>query len=150
MIPTRAKSKISKTLAYPLKAKTVSQALADVPQAEELSLDFTHWRSTVSSKKSGQPYVVVSIEYSFNKASQFTPHYFEEEGYNKPKWTIIIQPVPSEIKHHVAQLLENQAFPLMRDWLFAKREATGREEGHSFNVFYNEADDRLEYSQSET
>ena len=148
MFPTRSKTKIAKTLAYPVKAKFISQALADVPQAEELSLDFTYWRSTAASHKQSLPYVILSVEYRYNKASQFTPHYFEEDGLNEPSWRIIIQPVPSELKYHVAQLLESQALPPMRDWLFAKSDVTGREDYQSFNVFYDEANDRLQFGQS--
>ena len=150
MFPTRDKEKISKTLAYPLKAKQISEALADVPQASELSLSFCYWMSTAASRKYSQVCVVLSAEYHYLKTSQFTPHYSEERGSNDPQWIIRIQPVPAQIKHGVAQLLQIEALPKIHDWLCARADVTGKEGSCDYNVFYNEQTEQLEYSQRNT
>jgi hypothetical protein len=68
------------SLAYPANAKLISEALADVPQAYDLPISFSYWQSTVRLHECSMPYPVMAIEYSYNKASQYTPHSFEEMG----------------------------------------------------------------------
>ncbi len=144
MFPTKGKDKIPRSLAYPASAKLISESLAGVPQAEELYITFaSYWAS--ASRKSAKPYKVMSAEYSYYKASQFTPHYFEEAGANNPKWAIQVEAVPSAIKNHITELLQHEAFPKMYTWLLTKKDITGTERSQRFEVIYNEQMDKLEY-----
>jgi hypothetical protein len=123
----------------------ISEALADVPQAYDLPISFSYWQSTVRLHECSMPYPVMAIEYSYNKASQYTPHSFEEMGMNQPQWGIRVQPVPSVIKHHVKELLRRDAFPKIHAWLLQKQSLAGKQETQSFTVWYDEAKDELRY-----
>ena len=59
MIPTRSKSKISKTLAYPLGSELLSELLDGVPQYQELEISYVdHYcqsaAETVSKVRDGK------------------------------------------------------------------------------------------------
>ena len=58
VFPTRMKSRISHTLYYLVTAKEISEALANVPQAGALSIDFFHYQRM---KDTGKPYAVLSV-----------------------------------------------------------------------------------------
>ena len=147
MFPTVAKTKISSSLAYPANAKLISEALADVPQSQVLTVSFFYWQSTARMHQCAEPYPVMKVMYSYDKASQFTPHHIEAVGLNEPKWEIWVQPVPSIIKHHVKGLLQREALPKMETWLRARRDLTGMQGSHSFTVWYDEAKDELSYGE---
>ena len=91
---------------------------------------------------------MLSVEYSYCKASQYTPHYVEERGGNQPKWVIRVQPVPSTLKHQVKERLEREALPKLHAWLFSKQNLTGKPESHSLTVWYDEGKDELKYTES--
>ena len=147
MFPTSSKTKIASSLAYPANAKLISEALADVPQAEDLSISFAYWQSTARLHECSMPYPVIAIEYSYNKASQYTPHYFEEAGMNQPQWVIRVQPVPSIIKHHVKELIAREALPKIHTWLLTKKNLNGKQETQSLTVWYDETKDELSYGE---
>lgn len=148
MFPTRCKTKISSSLSYPANAKVISEALYDVPQEKDLTISFFYWKSTARMHECSMPYPIIAVEYSYNKASQFTPHRFEEAGMNNPKWAIWVQPVPSTLKHHVKELIQREALPKIHAWLLANQLLTGKEETHSLTVWYDEGKDELQYSQA--
>jgi hypothetical protein len=147
MFPTRTKTKISSSLAYPANAKLISEALADVPQAQDLSISFLYWQSTARFHECSMPYPVMAVEYSYRKASQYTPHHSEEAGMNQPRWVIWVQPVPSTLKHHVKELLQHEALPKLQAWLLSKQNLTGKQETQSLTVWYDEARDELQYGE---
>ncbi len=63
MIPTAHKSKIPKTISYPVGAKAISDALIGVPQCELLKLDFVFQNRSVKDRKADAPYTVLTASY---------------------------------------------------------------------------------------
>ena len=146
MFPTQGKDKIPRTVAYPANAKLVSEALADVPQAEILSVSFA-FLSTSAFRKDSQSCSVLYVSYYNWKPDQFTPRYVEENGSCQPRWSISIEPVPVSIKRHVQELLQSEGLPKVHNWLSAKSNVTGTRQVHRLRVSYNQDFDRLEYKE---
>jgi hypothetical protein len=134
VFPTRIKSRISQTLSYPVTAKEISEALADVPQAGALSIDFFHYQRM---RDRGKPYAVLSVHYAFNSA-------LERE------WSVQVRPVPRNLRHSVNELLREQAFPAMREWLLHRRTLSSEHGGQALTAIFSERDAslRLEHFQS--
>ena len=143
MFPTRAKSKIAKTLAYPLKAKIISQALADVPQSDELKLWFSNY-DTPTKLRQRTEFRLIEIAYSHREVDQFTAHYMEESGHNDPKWAITVYAVPIEIRARVMQLLQEEALPKIRAWLHEKA-GVDNLRSCRIEISYDETADELGY-----
>lgn len=139
MFETDVKSKIPSFLAYPVHAKQLWEALADVPQAAGMKIWFYYSKS--STRQDADVHPVLSVEYRFSEASRFLPHSVKVG----PRWSITVQPVQSAIKHHVAEMLQREAFPRLHGWLLTKKDVTGEVRSHRLSVLYNEALDRLEY-----
>jgi len=134
VFPTRLKSRISHTLSYPVTAKEISEALADVPQAGALSIDFFHYQRL---RERGKPYAVLSVHYTLNSA-------LERE------WSVQVRPVPRNLRHTVNELLKEQAFPAMREWLLHRRNLSSEHGGQALTAIFSERDAslRLEHFQS--
>ena len=134
VFPTRIKSRISHTLSYPVTAKEISEALADVPQAGVLSIDFCHYQRM---RDRGKPYAVLSVHYAFNSALE-------------RDWSVQVKPVPRNLRHSVNELLRAQAFPAMRDWLLHRMRLSSEHGGQALTAIFSEheASLRLEHFQS--
>jgi hypothetical protein len=134
VFPTRAKSRISHTLSYPVTAKEISEALAEVPQAGYLSIDFFHYRRLKDREK---PYAVLSVHYALNSALE-------------RDWSVQVRAVQRRLRHAVNGLLKEQAFPAMREWLVQRRNLSSRHGGQSLSAIFSESDKslRLEHFQS--
>lgn len=148
MFPTRSKNKIPRSLTYPLRAKTISEALADVPQADELKLWFSNYR-TPSELLKQTIYSLVTVGYSHRAVDQFTPHDVEETGRNDPKWSIQIYAVPVEIRARVTQLLQDEALPRLRTWLLSRADVA-QLRSCRIEVIYDEPADHLKFIKHET
>lgn len=134
MFPTRTKSRISHTLSYPVTAKEISEALADVPQAGALSIDFFHYQRM---RDRGRPYPVLSVHYAFNSA-------LERE------WSVQVRPAPRNLRHTVNELLSELAFPAMHNWLLHRKNLSSEHGGQALAAIFSERDAslRLEHFQS--
>lgn len=144
MFPTTGKSKIPRTLAYAVNATMISEALANAPQAKEISIDFLFHSSFASYLKT-QVFPVFSIFYYRREVNQFTSHNVEEIYRNQSQWRITIKPVPIQIKHHVQELLQLEGFSKAQDWLRNNSCPTGTQKALSLRISYNQDFDRLEY-----
>jgi hypothetical protein len=118
VFPTRMKSRISRTLSYPVTAKEISEALADVPQAGYLSIEFFHYQRM---KDRGKPYAVLSVHYAFTSA-------FERD------WYVQVSAVPRNLRHTVNELLKEEAFPAMRELLVQRRNLSSEHGGQALTA----------------
>lgn len=122
LIPTRNKSKLPKSMSYPLGAKEISEALAEVPQYNELSVTFidrsTFWASKFNeSIKNKEQIQVVEINYTRLKGGISTPKKWLEEGYPYSGWNIKIYAVPKENRHQANAALKAIVLPRLKEWL---------------------------------
>jgi hypothetical protein len=135
MFPTAHKDKIPKTLSYPVKAKKISETFADVPQSEQLEIHFSNYWA-LNLKNKGRLCCLISVDYMRVESSN-----------SNGSWQIRVQAVPTEMSHHVTELLEKEGFHKIHKWLHSKADLTGKIATADFEVIYNEDMDKLEYDQ---
>ena len=108
MIPTRSKSKLPKSLSYPIGAEAISEALADAPHADEMSLSFydhpentvpkghPYWYRTI---RSGLPYLILTVEYQAAcKPGLSANNSMIESGWYREHWNLTVCPVLRELR----------------------------------------------------
>jgi hypothetical protein len=143
VLPTAYRAKIPSALSYPIGAKAISDALFDVPQRELLTITFrlqTRWKRRDGT---AVPYEVLKASYS-GAMRQFSPSQrMAERGYNEPKWTIEVNPVPRTLKHGVQVRLIGEALPKMRNWLISNSHSLEREGYHALKFWYDETKNEL-------
>jgi hypothetical protein len=130
MFPTRMKTHISQTQSYPVTAKEISEALADVPQAEVLVIDFFHYQRM---KDRGNPYPVLSVNYAFKFVRAF----------RERDWSVRVSPVPRNLRQTVNCLLKEQALPAMRQWLLERKNLSSSYDKQALTAFFFELDATL-------
>jgi hypothetical protein len=137
MFPTRMKTHISQTQSYPVTAKEISEALADVPQAEVLVIDFFHYQRM---KDRGKPYPVLSVNYAFRFVRAF----------RERDWSVRLSSVPHNLRQTVNCLLKEQALPAMRQWLLERKNLSSSHDKQALTAFFSELDAalRLEHLQT--
>ena len=129
MIPTGYRTKIPKTLSYPLGAKAISDALIDVPQRELLKVIFSFWKVFAKDRVPGAPYRVLS-------ASYLGPGPLSG-------WTIYVHPVPRPLRHVIQSKLILEALPRIKDWLISNDHSPEREGGHGLTFYFDELKDEI-------
>jgi hypothetical protein len=134
VFPTRMKSRISHTLSYLVTAKEISEALANVPQAGALSIDFFHYQRM---KDRGKPHAVLSVHYAFSFALE-------------RDWSVQVRAVPRNLRRKVNELLREEAFPAMHEWLVQRKNLSNAHGGKALTAIFSERDAtlRLEHFQS--
>jgi hypothetical protein len=140
VIPTVSRSKISRTLSYPIGAEAISAALASTTQLPEIKLNFYFWSDP--NLRWGD-YEFLRVEYLRNaSATQKWPIW---SLYGRPpqsRWEIVIQPVPRVFRHKVKQYILNSALPRIAQWLLERGELA--RSGHDvLTFFYDEKGDEF-------
>jgi hypothetical protein len=133
MFPTRFKGPISRSLSWPIRAKELSDALADTPQAEKLSINFHHYEPM---DRRGKPHAVLSVHYHGEERVRSAVGSEEE-------WSISVAPVPRDLRHLVNGLLMNEALPAMRNWLMERKNLHGRFGGQACSAIFDEQTESL-------
>src|SRR5579871_4892144 len=121
--PTRLKCKISSKLSYPVGAELFCAELSDVPEAQDLEIDFDSKYEQMEDR--GQPYEIFRVSYSGS------------ETYDSG-WRILVRPVPRLLKHSVKEALRADFFPLVRQWLKERAGLSGRHMFDSCAVVFDE------------
>jgi hypothetical protein len=129
MIPTRYKSRLGKTLAYPVGAEAISLALAGALHSEALELSF-HARPVEPASRFQRvlaerlPYTIVAAEYRpARKPGLSAAGSTIEAGYYDQRWELTVYPVLREFRHVANHLLLEQGFPALSRWLRAAEPA---------------------------
>lgn len=108
MIKTSHKDKLPQGMSYPVGAEILSNALAGVPQSENLSISFNMrdecWVSSYNQKIKAKGEIAVVI----------VRHYL---SYRFDEWQIRISSVPSSLKKQVSEQLIAQVLPELRQRL---------------------------------
>src|SRR4051812_37364768 len=129
MIPTRYKSRLGKTLAYPVGAEAISLALAGALHSEALELRFyarpvepaSRFQRVLAERL---PYTIVAAESRpARKPGLSSAGSMIEAGYYDQRWKLTIYPVLREFRHVANQLLLEQGFPALSRWLRAAETA---------------------------
>jgi hypothetical protein len=149
MIPTRFKSKLPKTLSFPLGAEAISEALAGVPHVEDFLLSFSDaplWPASEFKRllRDGLPYTVFAAEYN----PAFRPGYggmqsLVESGWYDARWSLRVNPVLREVRHLVGQLLREQGLPAVVEWLRESDRAGWDTHQHRIELVFSPAEGTL-------
>ena len=142
IIPTSYRAKIPKTLSYPLGAKTISEALAGVPQFDYLNINFR--RSRLAGHPATKiPYQVMEARYSGPSHSFSASKSMIEKGYYSPTWEITVLTVPRSLRHLLQGKLVAEALPAIREWLTTNPHSGEREGGHTLTFGFDELKNEL-------
>jgi hypothetical protein len=112
MIPTGFKLRLPKHLSYPIGAEALSDALADAPNVEAITLFFGTSQWPVSGTKralaGGMPHDIL--------VADFWPANYRGSNEN---WFLYVYAVPRDLRHLVNRLLREQGVPHLSGWLRA-------------------------------
>jgi hypothetical protein len=142
MIPTQFKSKLPKTLSWPLGAEAVTAGLGDAPHAMECSLWFSGapvWRASEFQQmlREAQPYPVLVAEY---RPAIRMPYggskAMETIGLYDDKWQIQVNPVPRAWRSTVGALLRERGLPTVVGWLRSLTGAGWQNRHHRLELVY--------------
>nr|WP_322662333.1 hypothetical protein [Dendronalium sp. ChiSLP03b]MDZ8207089.1 hypothetical protein [Dendronalium sp. ChiSLP03b] len=148
MIPTKYKSKLSRLMSYPISAGILSEALLDIPQFDQLSVAF--YDSCQEPRKIKNPAKILSVIYSYHLVNLSTSNKSIECGWNEPKWSITVYPVPQTCVSLVKSQLIETGLDKMKQWLHKYKNATGKVGGCRLLFFYDLETNLLSFSEDES
>jgi len=135
IIPTSSKTKISRSLSYPIGAKHVSVALASTVQIPELKL---HFYSGFDIGLRKGHYEFLRVEYLNNaRPAEKWP---VTSLYKRPpqsRWEIVVQPVPRVIRHRIRRYTLDHALAQIKHWL-DQRAQLAQQGNDILTFFYDE------------
>lgn len=117
MFPTQFKSKLPKSMSYPVGSADLFQVLGAMPQRESISIDFG-FRSALVPGRRGRDtqYNVLVASCSHHQSTQFSPKKWRERGDYEPKWSIWVAAVPRMHRHVVREHLMTTGLITVREW----------------------------------
>jgi hypothetical protein len=131
LVPTKTRFPISRELAYPIGAEALSEALAGVPQFDQLSLSFwTGMDATPASfhrrSESGQFLPVLEAAYRNIDPGRTASKSMLEQGWYEETWQLLVYPVLRQHTSLVRRALELRGLTRIREWLEKPRPETWR------------------------
>ena len=123
MIPTRFKTKLPRRLSYPIRAGSISEALAEAPHFEALSLCFSDASVSPASKfrrllAERLPYEIMAAKYEpALKTGRGVSDVVVQFGWDKDRWEVSVYPVLVEFRPLANRLLREEGLPAMAAWL---------------------------------
>lgn len=141
MIPTKYREKLPRSLAYPVGAALISDALASVPQLDELQLHF-------ASNRTGQPtgdgkHLVLTAGYRKTNLGLSASHDWEEAGLYGPAWDVWVYAVPQQLNRLVRRAMVDHGLSKISDWLSQPRSELWLTTSHRCRLWYHPDEDRL-------
>jgi hypothetical protein len=149
MIPTRYKSKVPKSLSYPIGAEAISAALDGAPHFGSFGLYFhARWPWRMSDFRQrvheGPPFVVLQAEYRpATKPGYYGANAAVEDGWYDAKWRIAVNAVPRELRHMASGLLLEYGLPAVAKWLGISQVPGWEDRRHTFELLLNPAEATL-------
>ncbi len=134
MIPTEAKQKLPRFLAYPLGAQAISDAIVGVPQYDRLSLWFSR-HDYEPSDVNGKP-ITIASRYTRYDVGVSISRDLMERGVYDPRWDVTIYAVPKQLNSRIRHALRAHGLNLLRDWLMEPRTETWLSTSHSLTLCY--------------
>jgi len=125
LIPTARKDKLPKLHAYPIGAQIVSEALADVPQYENLRLWFSRYPKSS---------LVMKARYT---VPADTSQLLNSPRYLTTRWDINIYAVPRERNAAIKSHLKSVGLASICEWLATIRTETWLQKSQRFTIRYD-------------
>jgi hypothetical protein len=142
LFPTARKAKIGKDFSWPMGAEAISSALADVPQAALIQIEFHAPEQHYSPETS--PAVVMGARYYFKANSVFFARRPEIPRPSTPIWTVEVWANYTSFKGRIRKLLVEQGLPnVIKRWLVQNDGEAGREGEALVRLYFDTANDVL-------
>jgi len=148
MIPTRYKSKLPKSLSYPIGAQDISDGLKGVPQEPGLSLGFYDRPTIFASdfqklRSSNSPYPIMSASFRKVQPGFSGSNQDIAEGYYDENWEISVYPVSGEYRSVAKRSLLDDGLPQIRNWLSVNRSPSWKQGRKILEILFLESDGKL-------
>lgn len=155
MIPTRFKSKLPKTLSWPVGAEAVTAGLGDAPHVGECGLWFSDspvWRASEFQRtlREARPYAVLVVEYRpASRMGYNASNDLAASGFYDAKWQVRVNPVPRSWRAMVGRLLREQGLPAAAEWLRSVSRPGWEETFHRLELVFAPAEGTLSKKSSD-
>jgi hypothetical protein len=134
--PSFRKPRLPKAYSWVIGVERLSERFVDVPQFQNLKVWFDDhpiegaWRVTLTKAVSGKmPQQVLTVWYSSRGEAQ---------------WYFMVYPVEAERRSHVRQLLEEQAFPVVEQWMRTERSGLWLSTDKHLRCIWDRMSDQIE------
>jgi hypothetical protein len=141
VIPTRTKDKLRSSIAYPVGAERVTDALSSVPQIAALELWFIANRYGRSMDQENQ--LVFAARYKKDNLGLSASHSLDQSGFYGPKWDVWVYAVPRQLTSKIRSCLIEHGFDYIRDWFSCHRTDLWLSSSHECTLWYASDDNRL-------
>ncbi len=141
MIPTKTKDKLPSSIAYPVGAERVSDALSSVPQIADLELWFIANRYGRSMEQGNE--LVFAARYKKDNLGLSASHSLDQSGFYGPKWVVWVYAVPKQLNSKIRACLIEHGFDYIRDWFCCPRTDLWLSSSHECKLWYRSDDNRL-------
>jgi hypothetical protein len=149
MIPTKYKSRLPRTLSYPLGAEAISRALAGAPHAEDVQLSFHDqavWPAREFQRflREGLSYRILELTYLPPRNPGYTAsNAWVAMGECEEKWSLIVYAVLRERRQVAGRLLREQGLPAVADWLRLSTQPAWKGRQHRIELLFDPVDEWL-------
>jgi hypothetical protein len=142
MLAVAYRSKLPKTLSFPIGAQELSAALSGVPQYECMKINFYGKPTDCASDFADMlrrrcAYSIVSAAYSHVRLGLSESKEMAQRGMYDERWEILVYPVERENRHSALQCLRSGGLQQIRQWLLMRRPDTWRAGRHSFELVFD-------------
>jgi hypothetical protein len=148
LIPTTGhKTKLPKTMSYPIGAELVSQGLAGVPQQDDLRLSFTYHSSFEKEYKHDHPFKIFEARFDKSEMDLTMSNEFIEQGAYEEKWDLTVYPVPREKRSAAHRLLLEEGLPGIAKWLATERTPLWKTGHKTISIFFDQAEESISFQE---
>lgn len=140
MIPTRHKSKLPKTLTWPLGAEAISAGLVDVPHVTNFLLWFAD--SPVWPKSAFQRLLREHLAYAIFVA-EYKPAYKIAGASHVASWEMRVNPVLRPLRAVAGGVLRSEGLPAVFGWLRSFERSGWETRFHRLELVFSPADATL-------
>lgn len=139
IFPTQSRTKHSKLVSFPVGAELLSRALDGVPQHAMLACVFS--AGSLQRDLGKELIYVMSIGYTKHLRTHFDSSDAGTRGVFDPRWEIWVHAVPVAMRADVKKALVETGFPnIIRPWLMANGNITGKTGNYGMRIEYNTID----------
>lgn len=148
MISTRYKSKLPKSLLYPIGAQDISDRLKGMPQEPGLSLGFYDRPTIFASdfqklRSSNSPYPIISASFRKLQPGFSGSNRDIAEGYYDENWEISVYPVAGKHRSVAKRGLLDDGLQQIRNWLSMNRSPSWKQGRKTLELLFSESDGKL-------
>ena len=140
IIPTGLKSKLGKHESYPVGAELLSRELAGLSMFKRLSVSFLRGGVTWSEIAAMTRFPILNAEYNFE---QWMPG----QVFGRPSWSIVVRPVPRELRGLIKARLVEGGFAKVRHWFERNADLWGSDGIRRFELQWDQSERKIVFEE---